>query len=85
MTGREGFGLAIRIAGGWKILESLTDVYYVLVKMLRLPTGSALPIQVDIDTFVFRFLIGSLLIIFADVLVKLVYGARAKPVDQTFA
>ncbi len=66
-------------------MEALNDVYFVVVKMLGLPTGSSLPIEVDVDTFVFRVLIGSLLIVCADGLVRLVYGARAKPVDPPSA
>jgi len=81
MTVREGFGLAVRIGGAWKLLESFCDLYFIIVKSTGLPTGSTLPIQFDIDAFIYRFLIGLCLIITADFIVKLVYGQNAKPAE----
>jgi hypothetical protein len=79
MTGRDGFALAIRIGGGWEILQSLDDLYYVVVKLLHLPTHSDLPMQVDIDSLVFRLAVGVLVIASADVLAAVSYGGKPKP------
>ncbi len=78
MTAREGFGLAIRIAGGWEILQALGDVYYILVKMFGLPTGSTLPILVDINSGLFKLGLGVLLLLTAKPLIWIVYGPESK-------
>ncbi|MGA0600008.1 hypothetical protein ACO2Q3_04805 [Caulobacter sp. KR2-114] len=85
MTGREAFALAIRIGGAWKVLESFSDIYFMVVKVLGLPTTSTLPLAVDVETFLYRFGLGLVLILLADPLARVFYRAKEKPVEESFS
>ena len=81
MTAREGFALAVRIGGGWEILQALSKVYFVIVKSTGLPTGSQLPLQVSIDSLLFELLLGILVLVLAEPFTRLVYGAKSKAAE----
>lgn len=73
MTARDLLGVFVRLAGLVSILISLFDFYYVVVKALGIETNSKAALSLDVRGFVLYLALGIVLIIGANVIVRLAY------------
>ena len=78
MTPRDLLGVLIRAAGLGNIIMALYDVYYVIVKLLGLPTGSTFPVSVNIQASLFFAALGIGIILCAPIIEKLAYWADSQ-------
>jgi hypothetical protein len=73
MTPTDLLGVLIRAAGLGNIMLAMYDIYYVIVKLFGLPTGSTLPMSVSIQAGIFFAALGIGIILCAPTIEKLTY------------
>ena len=80
MTERGIVRAAITIIGLWRILDGgVGALYYVVIKQLGLKTASVIPVAIDIETVVWDALLGTIIVLAAPAIVKMIYGDKATP------
>lgn len=73
MKASELFGALIRVMGIYFLLESLGNVLMIVLKSLKISTGSPYPIATDWVGFGERFCFALVLLLGAELIVKMVY------------
>jgi hypothetical protein len=77
MTERGIVGAAITIIGLWRILNGgVSDLFYVVMKQIGLKTASALPVDIDIQGFVWDISLGTLIILAAPAILNMIFGRK---------
>jgi len=74
MRARDAFGLVIRLAGGFYAIQFFIEIVFVAARLLGIPTGSEHPLAMGVFGLVVYFIIGSVLLIGAERIVRLFYG-----------
>ncbi len=77
---RDLLGVFVRALGVWNCVQGMNDVYYTAIKVAGVTTSSSIPLVQDKLNVGYYFILGVVLIRFADQIVQLVYG-HSKPHD----
>ena len=78
MTPRELLGVFVRLAGIGSILMSLFDLYYVVAKILGIPTNYQVPLWPAVFGLMFYLVLGTGILLGARLIVRLAYWGGAE-------
>jgi hypothetical protein len=79
MKATDLFGVVVRAAGGWYLLLAIGDLYYIFVKTFHLPTSSTLSITTDYVSGTYKLVLGLILLLGANWIVRLAYWREPRP------
>jgi hypothetical protein len=74
MRARDLFGVAVRVIGVWQITEAAYWVFYAILKLKGGVGNPSITVEQDAGFAVFYLVLGLLLIVLADSIVRAVYG-----------
>ena len=82
MRPRELFGVVLRVLGIWFLTRGAYYTFFTVLKSAGVPTSSEVPVTEDKLIAAFYFVIGLIILILGDHIVRLIYGPLSNTEKQ---